>query len=161
MKKKTIVKHNSEEELRKIIKTTGDGRYRLRVQTILLAMEGKTAKEIREQLMISHYSVFNWLKRYNERGLQGLKEISKGGRKEGNPKWDKAIFEEMFKEIEKMEEYWSAPKIQKWIEQRFGVKIPVITIRYRLKKGGYSYKTSRPYPYKGDERAQAEFKKKG
>ncbi len=38
-----------------------------------------------------------------------------------------------------------------------GSKIP----NNRLKKGGYSYKTSRPYPYKGDERAQAEFKKKG
>ena len=38
-------------------------------------------------------------------GLRGLKEISRGGRKGSNPKWDKAIFEEIFKELEKKEEY--------------------------------------------------------
>ena len=38
--------------------------------------------------------MFNWLKRYNERGLRGSKEIRKGRRKKGNLKWNKAMFEE-------------------------------------------------------------------
>ena len=160
-KKRTINRQHSEEELKKIIKTTSDGRYRLRVQTILYVLQDKSTEDIHKQLMVSTYSIFNWLKKYNEQGLEGLRNISKGGRKEGNPIWDDSIFEALFKKLDQMEEYWSAPKMQVWIEEEFDVTIPERTIRSRLKAGGYSYKSSRPNPYKGDVKLQAEFKKTG
>ena len=48
----TIIKHNTEEELRKEISTTKDGRYRLRVQTVLLVMQGLHSEQIMQQLLI-------------------------------------------------------------------------------------------------------------
>ena len=48
----TIIRHNTEEELEKEIKTTRDGRYRTRVQTILLVMKGNSSKTVTSQLMI-------------------------------------------------------------------------------------------------------------
>ena len=69
------------------------------------------------------------------------------------------IFTDIFKTLDKMDEYWSIPKIQKLIETKHGIKVPLETIRSRLKKAGYSYKSNRPSPYKGDKELQEEFKK--
>jgi len=158
-KKRTINRQHSDEELARVVKTTTDGRYRLRVQTILYVLQNKRTEDIHKQLMVSTYSIFSWIKKYNEEGLEGLRTISKGGRKEGNPKWDNAIFEALFEKLDQMEEYWSAPKMQVWIEEKFGVTIPQRTIRRRLEVGGYSYKSSRPNPYKADPKLQDAFKK--
>jgi transposase len=61
--------------------------------------------------------------------------------------------------LDLMEEYWSIPKMQSWIEENYGVKIPLSTIHHRLGVNGYSFKSSRPNPYKGDPNLQAAFKK--
>ena len=42
----TIIQHHTQEELEKEIKRTKNGRYRLRIQTILLAMK-KLLKELK------------------------------------------------------------------------------------------------------------------
>jgi len=39
------------------------------------------------------------------------------------------------------------------------VQVPDETMRMRVKRAGYSYKSNRPSPYKGDEELQEEFKK--
>jgi len=58
-----------------------------------------------------------------------------------------------------MDEYWSIPKMQKLVEELHGVKVPYETMRMRVKRAGYSYKSNRPSPYKGDAELQEEFKK--
>ena len=49
--------------------------------------------------------------------------------------------------------------MQKLVEEKHGVKIPCKTVRHRVKKAGYSYKSNRPSPYKGNKELQDEFKK--
>jgi len=156
----TLKKHHTNEELERELKFTKDGRYRLRIQAILLAQEGFKSHEIVKQLKIGKDTFFKWKRWYNERGLKGIKEVSKGGRAEGNPIWDKNIFEDLYRELDAMEEYWSIPKMQEWIIEKHNVKIPKSTIEHRLKVNGYSFKSSRPNPYKGDKEEQDEFKKK-
>lgn len=155
----TIEKHNTLEELEQEIKTTRDGRYRLRLQTIHLVMQKLHSQEIRSQLMISNPSLFKWVKWYNEKGLEGIRKVSLGGRPEGNPKWDNSIFTALFAKLDLMEEFFSIPKMQTWIEETYGVNIPERTIHHRLKVNGYTFKSSRPNPYKGDPNLQAAFKK--
>ena len=155
----TIIQHHTQEELEKEIKRAKDGRYRLRIQTILLAMRKISSDTIQEQLLVSKPAIFRWARWYNEKGLEGIKEVSKGGRVEGNPKWDNAIFEALFAKLDSMEEFWSVPKMAAWIQEIHGKAIPEQTIHYRLKVGGYTFKSSRPNPYKGDPDLQAAFKK--
>jgi len=159
-RKITLENHHTNDELEKEIKSTRDGRYRLRVQAILLAQEGLKSHEISEQLKIATVSFFKWKRWYNEKGLVGIKEVSQGGRPEGNPKWDNAIFEALYEKLDLMQEYWSVPKMQEWIIEHYNVEIPTSTIEYRLKVNGYSFKSSRPNPYKGDKEQQASFKKR-
>jgi transposase len=155
----TINKQHTEQELEKEIKHTRDGKYRLRIQVILQAMQKKSSIEIHKNLLVNKDTIFRWVRWYNEKGLQGIKEVSKGGRKEGNPIWDNNIFDALCDKLDLMEEYWSIPKMQSWIEENYGVKIPLSTIHHRLGVNGYSFKSSRPNPYKGDPNLQAAFKK--
>jgi transposase len=39
------------------------------------------------------------------------------------------------------------------------LEVPNETMRMRVKRAGYSYKSNRPSPYKGDKVKQEEFKK--
>lgn len=155
----TIIKQHTKEELEKELKTTRDGRYRLRLQTLLLVHDKLSGAVIAKQLMIQRETLFKWVKWYNEKGLEGIRNVSSGGRPEGNPKWDDSIFEALFAKLDLMEEYFSVPKMQSWIEDTYEIVIPENTIHNRLKAGGYTFKSSRPNPYKGDPNLQAAFKK--
>ena len=90
--------------------------------------------------------------------MESLKQHN-SGRKDGNPKYDDKIFIEVFEKLELMQEYWSIPKMQKLVLELHKIKVPYETMRMRVKRAGYSYKSNRPSPYKGDKALQEEFKK--
>jgi transposase len=115
--------------------------------------------DIVKQLLIGRHSVSIWIKLYNQHGLDGLKNFSLGGRKEGDVKWSNEIFTALFEKLDSMDEFYSVPKMQSWIEDTYGVTIPQNTIHNRLRAGGYTFKSSRPNPYKGNPNLQASFKK--
>jgi transposase len=146
------------QELRQILKTVKDETQKTRIRAIIGIQEGKTRTEISNDLVVERGTIIDWIHIYNQKGIDGL-AVNKGGRKEGNPKWDAAIFNELIKEIDKQEQYWSIPKMVEWIEKRFKKEIPEQTIWYQLDKRGYSYKSSRPSPYLGNKEKQESFKK--
>jgi len=146
--------YDSKKELR----ATKNGRYELRLRVVLMLKEGYSPTEIKKVLMVAGATYSRWIKRYNEEGKEGLKR-HESGRVEGNPKWDKKIFEVLFEKLDEMEEYWSVPKMQKWIKEEYKKDIPDSTIEYHLHKANYSWKTNRPSPYKGDKEKQEDFKK--
>lgn len=140
------------------IKETTDVAEKTRIKAIIKIKEGKTGKEIARELIVSVRSINGWVKRYREKGLAGLK-TKRSGRREGNPKWDKQIFNELTREIDNKEQYWSIPLMAEWIKKKYNKDIPHVTILYHLKKLGYSHTSARPYPYKADKDRQEEFKK--
>jgi len=158
MKAIQLKNHDTEYELLQEIRNTKNGRYQHRLRTILLAKRGVSSKAIREELLISSATYSKWLKNYNENGKDILKQHN-SGRKDGNPKYDNKIFQEVFEKLDLMEEYWSIPKMQKLIFELHNIQVPNETMRMRIKRAGYSYKSNRPSPYKGDEELQEEFKK--
>ena len=154
-----IIKHNTIDELKKEIKRTEPNRYKIRLQTILLSMQRTFYKDILKTLSISSRSYYSWIYRYNKGGLKSLKHYSKGGRPKGSSKYNSQIFIKLFKELDTMQEYWSIIKMQKFIYDTHSVSIPNETLRKIVKRAGYSYKSNRPSPYKGDKEKQETFKK--
>ncbi len=150
--------HDSEETILKEIRNSNDGRYQHRLRTILLAKRKVLSRDIRKELLISSATYCKWLKLYNEYGKERLKQHN-SGRKGGNPKYDKKIFEEVFEKLDAMDEYWSVPKMQKLVYELHEINVPYETMRMRVKRAGYSYKSNRPSPYKGDKELQEVFKK--
>jgi len=156
MKRLEVKDLHTIEELKREIRETKDGRYSLRLRCVLLRKEGKSTKEIQESLLVSREFIARWIRRYNEKGLKALKYRHTGGRREI---WGIKYFKELFEELNKGEGVWTVKKMQKFIEDIHKVKIPEESIRRRLHKYRYSWKTSRPSPYKGDKEKQKEFKK--
>jgi len=154
-----IEEYDTIKELREKIRYTKDGRYQLRLNTIVLAKKGVSSKIIQTELMISSKTYYKWIHSYNTGGTEALENIRITGRKDGNPKWDNEIFEKLFLKLDAMQEYWNIPKMQKWIKETYNKDIPYSTVEYRLHKSSYSYKSNRPSPYKGDKEKQESFKK--
>jgi len=154
-----IENHNTLKELKQEMRKATDGRYQLRINTIILLKEGEKSSQIRERLLIGSDTYCRWIRSYNDGGLEALKSIKITGRKEGNPEYEDYIFEELFQKLDLMQEYWSVIKMIKFVKDLHNIEVPNETMRMRVKRAGYSYKSNRPSPYKGDKVKQDEFKK--
>jgi transposase len=153
-----VVPHHSLTELIALKNKSSDDGQKLRIRAIINIKKGKLLKQVSEELVVSPKSLGVWLGRYNTNGVDGLAS-NKGGRTEGNPKWDTSIFTALTHKIKTTGGYWSIPAMQKWIEDTYKKSIPEQTVWYHLNKLGFSYKSSRPHPYKGDIERQTSFKK--
>ena len=140
------------------IKTTLDEKYKTHLRTLLLFHKGKSLREISEIQVVSKRSVQNWIHAYNENGEDGLK-TKPTGRPKGRTYWENSPFEHLAEAINKNEKYWSLRLMTEWLAENEKVSIPKSTIWYRVTQIGYSHKSSRPYPYKGDPQKQEAFKK--
>lgn len=152
-----LVAHDQIATLRQHLKRAPDEAYKNRIKVVILALSGKKRYEIVRQLTVDPKSVTTWIARYNANGLSALVS-NQGGRPKGNPKWGTAVFTELLAEIDKGG-YWSIPRMQEWLKKEQKLEIPEQTVWYRLNQLGYSYKSARPHPVKGDKERQETFKK--
>ena len=152
-----VLNHDTEAELRKKLGEASDEAYKTRLKAIIGAKQGKKRYEIVSQITVDPKSVTTWLQKYNESGTDALKS-NKGGRPEGNPKWDTSIFDDLAKEIDKGG-YWSIPRMQEWLSKHKKKDVPEQTVWYRMDQLNYSYKSSRPHPMQGNKEKQESFKK--
>ena len=159
MKKHILKTTHTISELIAIKNKSTDEGQKLKLRAIINLKRGKLVKQVSDELVVSRQSLSAWQKIYNERGVDGLL-TNKGGRTEGNPVWDTAIFTALTNHVKEKGGYWSVPKIQEWIEKKYNKVIPLQTIWYHLCLLEFSYKSSRPSPYKGDTERQESFKKR-
>jgi transposase len=153
-----LVERDNVAELRRAIRTSGDEAQRTRLRAIIGIREGESHTAMARLLVVSRTSIIAWIKAYNTDGVSGL-AMSKGGRPEGNPRWDSAIFDDLAREIDKGGRYWSVPLMQEWIREKYEKEIPGNTVWYHVTDLDYTYKSARPHPMKGDTATQEAFKK--
>jgi len=139
-----------------------DVRFKMLVIEKILNNPNISSKEICKIFYITGNTFFRWLKWYNDGGLEKLKNGDGGkGSNTRAIKYDDKIFEALGNEIDNnQEQVWTLEEMQLFIKEKFNVEPSVQVIAYRL-KGKYSYKSSRPYPYKADRDKLGRFKKKG
>lgn len=159
MKKHTLASRHTLAELMDAKNKSSDDGQKLRLRAIINIKKGKLVKQVSEELLVSRRSVSTWQNLYNKKGVSGLAS-NKGGRPEGNPKWDAGIFDTLGDTIKKTGGYWSIPTMQEWIKNEYHETIPEQTIWYHLVRIlKFSYKSARPHPYKGNRELQESFKK--
>ena len=152
-----IKPHDTIAELKDALKRSQDEAYRVRLRAIIKAKENKKRNTISKELSVSVCAISNWVTKYNEKGKNGL-ATRLGGRPKGDPKWKEEPFKALTKKIDEGG-YWSIPKMQKWLAENFSLQIPEQTVWYRMDQLGYSYKSARPHPVKGNKEKQEVFKK--
>lgn len=144
--------------LRKAVASSDDEAQKTRIRTILHIKEGATHTAAARRFVVSRTSVISWISAYNKGGVAALL-MSKGGRPEGNPRWDRTIFDALAKELDTGGRYWSVPLMVEWIKEKYKKDIPENTVWYHMTDLDYSYKSARPHPCKGNKEAQEAFKK--
>ena len=153
----SVVAHDSVEQLRERIIHIHDEGHRRRLRAIIRLKQGALHQDVASTLGASRTSVCSWITKYNDGGWKALAP-NKGGRPEGNPKCDAAIFLDLAKEIDKGG-YWSIPRMQEWLRTQHKKDVPEQTVWYRMDQLNYSYKSARPSPIGGSKEKQESFKK--
>jgi transposase len=162
-KKIKLIIHDTVEEWRDKIRKIRSNEYKLKMLVIekILADPNISGKYLQEMFLISPATMFNWIDWYNEGGLDKLKSGNggRGSKGKGNKKFEDNVFEQLTQEIDKNQnKVWTLGKMQNFIKEKFKIEPTLQAIHYRL-KGKYSYKSSRPYPYKADRNKLGQFKK--
>ncbi len=152
-----IAERDSLARLRKAVKASDDEAQKSRIRAVIGLKEGKTRTAVAASSAISRTSLVSWVALYNQGGTEALK-LGKGGRPEGNPKWDAAPFKALAKEVDKGG-YWSIPRMQEWLAKNKKIDVPQQTVWYRACKMHYSHESARPHPTEAKREAQDAFKK--
>lgn len=150
-------------ELKKIFRKEKDPRRSVRIRAVYLALMGKSAPQIAHVLGYTRRVVQNWIYSYNRRGLEGLDDDKGRGRKsrlnEDQIRWLRQRIEEGPRPEDKVCVFHAAD-IQSIIQNQFGMKYHVRSVRRLLARLGYSYVSSRPEHPKGNPDDREAFKKK-
>ena len=141
----------------------------LKAAKILLACiyrkDGKTLKEISDIMNESISTVAHWLKRIEERGLNGRRDIKNKG---AACKLTSKQLRRLSLNLEKSPKdngmgagSWSIPLIRRYIKKKFGVEYNVHSVWDLVRRLGFAYTKPRPHDVRGASKWKATgFKKK-
>lgn len=154
----------SESELLTIeqaIKSDPDLRVRQRAQIIRLLHKGYKAKEIAELLSISTGPVYYWYKRWQQAGLDGLRDKPRAGRPRVS---DEAYRQKLAQTLETDPQelgfaftVWTPRRLVTYMTQETGVAIHENTLRNLLDELDYVYRRPKhDLTHLQDKKAKAE-----
>lgn len=156
--------HHTAEELlalsRKAAKARSGHRF-LAIRDLLL---GETRQAVRTRYGISHDTLWQWVRRYNEHGGRGLEEAPRSGRPLKLSPQAEAAFKERLEAQPDVEKdgvvRWRAVDIQRVLKDEYGVEYTSLSgVRRLCHAWGLAYLTPRPtHPRREDAAVQA-FKK--
>lgn len=154
--------HNTD-ELKRLFRKEKNCRIATRIRAVYLGLMGKTAPEIATLLGYSRRTIQKWIRHYNQKGLQGLRDnAGRGTRCKLNA--DQLQWLRQRIEAGPLKEdgvcVLGGKEIQRIIAQQFKVHYSLSAIYKLLHRLGYSYVSSRPEHPKGDRQARETFKKK-
>jgi len=117
-------------------------KVRRRAQAVRLAAQGWTAPRIARHLGLDRTTLHRDLRRWLERGIEGLEDGKPPG---ARPRWTPAM-SAFLGELLAGEEAWTAPRLQEALERRFFVTFHPGTVRRKLLEMGYRWKRTRYVP---------------
>ena len=153
----------TKEILRSEIRRSDEARYDHRLHAVLLAVDGRSPYDIAELLGDAPRSVYNWIKLFQEDGLQGLRETPRPGRPTRLTEMQlQTLVEDMVRSPEEFgydQVIWDGALLAYHLEKTFGVKLGVRQCQRLFHHLGMRLLRPRTSPKGADEDAQAAFKK--
>ena len=164
-----ITAHDSISDLQRLAKRTQHGRTRLRIQGIILGLQGQSSQAIGAALGVSSRSVRDWVRRYNTGGSAALVEQPRQGRpaflkEEDIPRF-RARIEAGAQPADGVCSLRGADiqrigaDIQRILEEEFSTSYRLNGVYDLLHRLGYSSLMPRPRHAQADKERQDEFKK--
>jgi len=145
------------EELRSAYDLEEDQKVRERLRLISCIMEGHSAREVAEIMMVSESKVNYWKRRFRDEGLEGLRERPRSGRPPKVKRWRM----ERIRRIVEAKQYWMATDVKRLIHERTGVDYTLMHVTRLLHSWGFSRrKIGKRHVKAASERTVRRFKKK-
>jgi len=142
-----VNKEELQEALEKAIEA-GEKKYATRILAITMLADKIDHKEVRKRLRITQATLRNWIKLWNEGGLEALKPKKPEGAK---PKLSEEQWEELKIEISRSPrelgydtDLWSTKLVLTHIEKKYGVTYHEKYIYKALKKRGLNLESPDP-----------------
>ena len=150
-------------ELRALSNRCCDGAQVRRILALAMVLEGRSRTEAAELNGMDRQTLRDWVHRYNEAGIGGLKSRRHPGRAPLLTPLQKAELLDLVSagpdpEINGVVR-WRCVDLQGEVERRFSVKVHVNTIGVWLRALGLTRLQPRPHHPKKDPEAEATFKK--
>ena len=121
--------------IEKLIKKEKDPRVRDRLRGVLLLKKGYTQGKVAEIMDVTTRTVYNWKTRYNQEGVDGLRDKPIPGRK---TVLDESDMEKLRSLLEERD-YWTSNQVRELIKREFGVEFTTRHIPRVLRKLGLRY----------------------
>ena len=102
--------------------------------------QGKVAAQVSRDLHRSKAWAFDWLKRYDKEGIEGLKTRQKSGRPS---KLSEEVVYQIKKELQESNQGWTTKQVEELIVKKSGTKYHYIHIYRILRKWGFKQKIPR------------------
>jgi len=147
----------AEEELEKI----KDSKLSIQLKAIIAAAD-HPVENVADILKVSARSIFRWITKFKQGSVEGLRDRPKGHMKSKLTQDHKKDIEKWIvsgKNAQGETMHWTLKKLNKEIEEGFGIHISITPLWKHLKKMGLVLKKPRPVHAKADRAAQEAFKK--
>ena len=157
-----VTPHHTAEELGCLARSKQHRTIADRLHAMRLAMEGTPPPEICRVLARTKNWYHYWLKRYNEEGLEGLRDRPRFGQPKRLDEAGRQQFEAQIEAGPDLEEdgvsTWNGKAMQARIERQFGVHYSLAQVYRICHELGLSWITPRPQHPKSNPQEQQEFK---
>lgn len=150
------------DDLEKIAKKEPNPRVRQRLLAVRLVVMGNTVPQAAKAVGLKQRQSRNWIHRFNEEGLHGLRDRPRPGQPVKLPRQKEQAFRERIAEAAGKKN--STPNlrvkdIQRILREEFGADYCLGGTYFLLHRLGFSSLVPRPRHPKADQQAQARFKK--
>jgi len=157
------VKGYSAETIKKLIKK--DERYRIGIRLFIVyqVAKGLSSRKLEDLYNMSFKQITNWVHRFEEGGLEGLKDKEGRGRKERLSLNQKQTIVFLLKN-ESPEKFgyntgtWTGPLLISWIIKEFDIEFKKAQIYNIIKALGFSYQKGKGIFPEADKAKQEDFK---
>src|SRR4051812_5369315 len=150
-------------ELRRLARREHDGRVSARLLALANALDGLSREEAARLVGMTGQTLGDWVHRYNEEGVEGLRDRPRPGRPCALDEGQQAALKALILRGPKLERdgcvAWRARDLRELAERRFGVGYSEAGIRRLLKGLDLSWQKTRPVHPEADPKAQERFKK--
>lgn len=156
------MKHSAE-QLAALVRKEKNARVATRLRAVLLAVRGRTHRQIADDLAVGARSVQEWIQRYNTGGVEALRDRPRPGQpKKLLPHEEEQVIQWLERGPDLKRDglvAWRGPALVEKIHRHFGKKFSLSGGYSLLHRLGYEPLRPRPIHRKADPAAQEEFKR--